>query len=86
MPEDERQRLSDAWDAGFHHALAWYGSWKDGVQYIGCQNTPIKDATPCVATRKADIELIDERSVSASPPPPNLPPPSHRAREKSDAE
>ena len=29
---------------GYRAALRCYGIWHDGVQQIGCTNTPIKDA------------------------------------------
>ena len=54
--------LEQAWQAGFKHALNWYGIWKDGVQRIGCQETPIKEATPMKGQMEFDIEIIKDSS------------------------
>lgn len=51
-------QLEKAWNAGFKHALNWYGIWKDGTQTIGCKNTPIKDATPMLGQMEHDIYNI----------------------------
>ena len=54
----EKEKLPAAWDAGFRHCLEWYGVWKDGAQRIGCQDTPIKDATPDKGRREFDLAAI----------------------------
>jgi len=60
--EQERERhdnlLVAAWDAGFKHCLNWYGIWKNGVQTIGCRETPIKEATPMEYQCEMDITAI----------------------------
>ncbi|KKN65217.1 hypothetical protein LCGC14_0483930 [marine sediment metagenome] len=50
--------MKEAWQAGFQHALRWYGIWKDGVQYIGYRETPIKEATPMEGQMAYDLLKI----------------------------
>ena len=40
---------------GYWEALESFGIWSGGLQYIGCQNTPIRD----VATREWDSLFPD---------------------------
>ena len=53
------EKLERAWQAGFDHALDWYGIWKDGVQVIGCMENPISEATPQAGKMRADLGRIE---------------------------
>ena len=54
----EKEDIERAWKAGFKHALDWYGTYHDGVQTIGCNETPIKEAKPCGGQMRFDLEKI----------------------------
>lgn len=59
LRRDRRAYAERCWEAGFHHALYWYGIWKDGVQTIGCRPTPIKDAMPQEGQCEYDLAALD---------------------------
>lgn len=52
-----------AWIDGFSHCLWLYAVWNDGVQHIGCLQTPIKDIRTELERAVADLKS-DENDAS----------------------
>lgn len=50
--------MNEAYLAGYRNALEDFGIWKDGVQRVGCLETPIKEA---YEKKRAQMEKEIER-------------------------
>ena len=35
--------MQDCYDEGYIQAISDYGIWKDGIQVIGCMETPVRE-------------------------------------------
>ncbi len=60
-----REEREEIYDLGYRRALDTYGIWKDGVQRIGCFETPIKECKPDLFWRSSDLNDYERREGQA---------------------